>query len=206
ALLEALQAMGISTTEDMVAAYSAINDALWKKLERGEIEKSALRVKRFVTFFEKYGICADANRMATAYTDLLSTKGHLMPDALEVCRALAAHCELYIITNGISSVQRGRFHPSPLRPFVKKLFISEELGFEKPRREYFDAVAAAIPNFAPERTLVIGDSLSSDIKGGIAAGLDTCWFNPDKKCAPEGLDITYTVARLKEILPLVLEA
>ena len=204
ALLDALQALEIPRAPDMVAVYSAINDGLWKKLERGEVTKDALRVQRFRDFFAYYGIDANAERMAKAYTDFLAQKGHLMPEALEVCGELAGHCDMYIITNGISTVQRSRFEGSPLRKFFKDLFISEELGFEKPRREYFDAVAAAVPDYKSKNALVIGDSLSSDMQGGANAGLDICWYNPGAKPAPDHLKITYTVKNLGEVIPLVL--
>lgn len=204
ALLDALAFMGITPTEEMVQVYSAINESFWKKLERGEITKDALRLQRFVSFCEHYDFKVDVARLAVAYTDFLSTKSHLMSGAEAVCRKLATHCRLYIITNGIASVQKGRFTPSPLFPLFEKCFISEELGYEKPSPRYFEAVRAAIPNFNPETTLVVGDSLSSDIKGGINAGLDTCWYNPSEKPAPADLSITYTVARLEDVIPLIL--
>ena len=204
ALCEALTALDVTVDAGMVAAYSAINEGFWKKLECGEISKSELRVARFAAFFDSYGIQRDVERMARTYTDILSTKGHLLPDALSVCQTLAKHCRLHIITNGISSVQRGRFEPSVLRDLFCDMFVSEELGFEKPRREYFEAVAAAIPGFSPEKALVIGDSLTSDIKGGIYAGIDTCWYNPKGKEAPADMPITYVVSQLKDVIPLVL--
>ena len=204
ALCDALRAAGIEPNEEMVATYSTINDRFWKMLERGEIEKSALRVARFAEFCRHYGFEIDIPRLATGYTDALSTKGYLISGALEACRELAKHCKLYIITNGIASVQRGRFEPSPLRKLVQEIFISEEIGAEKPSLLYFDTVAARIPHFEREKALVVGDSLSSDIRGGIGAGIDTCWFNPAGKPAPADLPITYTITAPEELISLVL--
>lgn len=206
ALCDALRFVGITPNEEMIQVYSRINDALWKRLERGEVTKNALRVIRFEELCAYYGLKTDVARLAVAYTDFLSTKQYLMPGAMEVCEALAPHCDLYIITNGIKSVQRGRFEPSPLRPFFKDLFISEELGFEKPKREYFDAVAASIPDFDPRRALVVGDSLSSDVQGGIQAGIDTCWINHKGQTPPDDLRIDYVIRELKDVVPLVLGA
>lgn len=203
ALGDALRAAGIEPNEEMIAKYSEINDGYWKMLERGEIEKSELRVARFASFCSHYNFHTDVSRLAIGYTDALSTKGFLIPGALEVCRALAAECELYIVTNGIASVQRGRFEPSPLRQFIKKLFISEEIGAEKPSSLFFDAVEANIPEFDRQSALVVGDSLSSDIRGGIWAGIDTCWFNPKGKSLPADLSPTYVIHTLEELLPLV---
>jgi 2-haloacid dehalogenase len=123
---------------------------------------------------------------------------------VELCEALSAHCRLYIVTNGIGFVQRGRFSTCELTRFFAEHFISEEMGAEKPERAFFDAVFARIPDFKPEETLLVGDSLTSDIAGGIGVGLDTCWYNPKGKEAPVGMPITYTVSHLEDILPLVL--
>ncbi len=204
ALCDALRAAGITPDEEMITTYSKINDRFWKMLERGEIGKSELRVARFDAFCRHYGFDTDVAHLAKGYTDALATKGYLIPHALEVCRTLAAHCKLYIITNGIASVQRGRFEPSPLREFVQALFISEEIGAEKPHPAYFDAVAAKIPDFDRKKALVVGDSISSDMRGGVMAGIDTCWFNPKGKSAPADLPITYTIGTLEALVPLVL--
>lgn len=203
ALRDALSGIGVRPDEKMVATYSAINDALWKKLERGETTKDALRTDRFREFCRVSGIDTDVAALAHSYTEFLSTKSFLMNGALETCRKLAPHCALYVVTNGIGSVQRGRFNPSPLAPLFQDAFISEEIGFEKPRREYFEAVAAKIPHFEKESTLIVGDSLTSDISGGIAFGIDTCWFNPGGKPLPDGIHPTYTIARLEDVLPLI---
>ena len=101
-------------------------------------------------------------------------------------------------------MQEKRFDPSPLRPLFSDVFISEEIGAEKPSLKFFDTVASRIPNFSPADTLVIGDSLTSDIQGGINAGIDTCWFNRKGATAPVTMPITYTVNALRDILPVVL--
>lgn len=204
ALIDALRHFGVEPDENMIAAYSAINEATWKRLERGEITKEELREVRFVEFCRHFGLDLDVSALAALYLERLGTKGYLLDGALEVCTALSHSCRLYIITNGIAAVQHGRFDGSPLLSLFEGMFISDELGAEKPTRAYFDAVAAAIPDFDPARTLVVGDSLTSDIAGGIGAGLDVCWYNPKGKTAPSDLAITYMVEKLEEIVPLVL--
>ena len=206
AILDAIRYMGITPTEEMTRVYSEINALAWKRLERGEITKAELRTLRFREFCEHYGFTLDVERFANAYVNFLSQKSYLMEGALEVCRALAPHCRLYIITNGMAVVQEGRFDPSPLRPLFADVFISEKVGAEKPSAAFFDTVAACIPQFDPRDTLVIGDSLTSDIRGGISAGIDTCWFNRKGVDAPKDMPITYTVGALCEIVPLVLGA
>ena len=204
ALREALSEMGVIPDDAMIAAYSAINDATWKRLERGEITKTELRTVRFAEFCRHFGLSLDVDTLADRYLTSLATQSFLMKGALEVCRTLAAHCRLYIITNGIAAVQHGRLDTSLLRPYFEQIFISDEIGFEKPRKEFFDAVAAAIPRFDPADTLVVGDSLSSDMVGGIAAGLDTCWLAPEGKQAPADMPITYVIHRLEDVIPPVL--
>ena len=204
ALRDALQGIGVHPDDRMVAAYSEINDAMWKKLERGETTKEALRTDRFREFCRVERIDTDVEALARSYTEHLSTKSFLVDGALETCRKLKPFCALYVVTNGIGFVQRGRFNPSPLAPLFCDAFISEEVGFEKPRREYFEAVAAKIPHFDPENTLIVGDSLSSDIAGGIAFGIDTCWYNAKGKPLPDGMKPTYIVTRLEDVVPLIL--
>ena len=204
ALCECLSARGISTDKDTVALYSAINDSHWKRLERGETTRSRLRVERFTEFFSVVGYSGDPVAMADDYVAALSRQSHLIDGSLELIQALYGRCRLYIITNGITSVQKSRFGCCPLAPYFDRCFISEEMGFAKPDKRFFDLVAASVPNFIPEEAIVIGDSLSSDIQGGINAGLDTCWFNPHSKNPPSDMTITYTVSRLEDIQDILL--
>ena len=206
ALCEALAAMGVAADAAMLKKYSEINSATWKRLERGEITKTELRTVRFADFCDHYNFSLDVEQLAERYIASLATKSFLMDGALEICRALAKHCRLYIITNGIASVQHGRLDQSPIRPYFHELFISDELGVEKPDKAFFEKVAARIPDFDPADTLVVGDSLSSDIGGGIGAGLDTCWLNQNGLGAPCDMKITYTVTRLEDVVPLILGA
>ncbi len=110
---------------------------------------------------------------------------------------------LFIITNGVKSTQDGRFGVSPITKYFEKIFISEVIGAEKPSKVFFDAVEANIEGYDRDRALVIGDSLSSDIKGAINSGIDCCWFNPDRKNAPEGWNITYITHSFDEILKIL---
>ena len=204
ALCVCLSARGISTDEDTVALYSAINDSHWKRLERGETTRSRLRVERFSEFFSAVGYNGDPVAMADSYVEALSRQSHLMEGALELIRSLHSRCRLYIVTNGITSVQKSRFGGCSLAPYFDQCFISEEMGFAKPDKRFFDLVAASIPHFKKGEAIVIGDSLSSDIQGGINAGLDTCWFNPSCHAAPSDMSITYTVSRLEDVRDIIL--
>ena len=199
-----LAARGLPTDQETVGLYSRINDGHWKRLEKGETTRARLKIERFADLFAALHYDGDPMSMASDYEKTLSQQNHLMDGALELIQSLYGHCQLYIITNGTASVQKNRFGTCPLSPYFDRCFISEEIGCNKPEKAFFDAVAASIPNFDPRDALVIGDSLTSDIRGGINAGLDTCWFNPNGKAHPEDMVITYTVTRLNEILPIIL--
>lgn len=206
ALIEALSEIGVVADETAVTTYSAINDALWKALERGEVTKDRLKILRFEQFFESYGILGDAADMARRYMIQLSQKGYTLAGAIELCERLSQDVRLYIITNGVDFIQKERFARSGLAPYFADRFISDAIGYQKPDPRFFEAVASAIPEFKKERALVIGDSLTSDIRGGIGFALDTCWYNPKEARTPDDLlgKITYTVRSFDEIEELIL--
>ncbi len=204
ALCECLVSRGLPTHIEITSRYAAINDFYWKQLERGLVTRESLRIKRFDDFFKEFGFDCDPVQMADDYMAALSTKSYLMDGALDFCKQVYSQCRLFVITNGNTLVQKGRFDPSPLSPYFEDCFISEQMGCAKPERAYFDAVANRIPNFDPDTTLVIGDSLSSDIRGGINAGLDTCWFNPTGKARPTDIPMTYEARSFPEIKRILL--
>jgi 2-haloacid dehalogenase len=205
ALCACLAARGLPHDEDTVAAYSAINDGHWKRLELGLTTRDRLKTERFVDFFASIDYHGDPVLMARDYESTLGKQTCLLDGALELIQSLYCKCELYIVTNGITAVQQSRFGGCALAPYFDQCFISEQMGCAKPEKRFFDLVAASIPNFDSKEAIVIGDSLSSDILGGINAGLDTCWYNPKEKTAPADMHITYTVTRLSDIQHIVLD-
>lgn len=207
ALSDALDQIGMPYDDEVIATYSQINDGLWKQLERGEIKKQDLFWRRFELFFEAYGFAWDPHDMAKRYMHALSTKGHLLEGARELCEALYGKVKLYIVTNGVDFIQKGRFSVCGIATCFEERFISDNIGFEKPRVEYFEAIARAIPDLSRERTLIVGDSLSSDMQGGINFGIDTCWYNPRGKEIPSSMEgkITYVAHDFEQIRQLILE-
>lgn len=199
ALTDAMLRFGIHPTEGLIKGYSEINDSLWKLLERGGIGKNELRVRRFELFAEKYGLDADPHMLAAEYTDRLAEKSFPVNGAVEFCASLWGKYRMFIITNGIKNIQESRLGGSELKQYIEKSFISEEMGAEKPSPLFFDRVASAIDGFDRSLALVIGDSLTSDIAGGIAAGIDTCWFNPRRKAPVDGIVPTYEIHALDEL-------
>ncbi len=187
ALREALIAINAPATDEVIATYSRINDGFWKMLERGEIEKKDLYYRRFEELFSVFGIESDAKALARSYMEKLSHKGYLLEGAETLCRKLFGKCRLYIVTNGTEFIQRGRYAVSGIDRYFDGVFISDVIGMPKPKLGFFEAVAKQIPDFRKEETLIVGDSLTSDMKGGIDFGMDTCWYNPQRKTTPEAM-------------------
>ena len=203
ALKEALAYYNLPSSDEHIERYSVINVKYWKMLERGEIDKKSLMLARFVEFAREYGFEDKAQELSDLYMSNLAHQAQLFDGALEMVEKLSKKYRLFIITNGVKSTQDGRFGISPITKYFEKIFISEVIGFEKPHKEFFNAVASGIEGYNPEKAIVIGDSLSSDIKGAINSGLDCIWYNPQKKNAPEGWNITHTVVNFEEILEIL---
>ena len=203
ALKSALEQLGCPSTDAHIERYSEINVKYWKMLERGEIDKISLKLARFVEFGREFGFEDKAETLSDLYMENLAHESHLFDGALELVEGLSKNYRLFIITNGVKSTQDGRFGVSPITKYFEKIFISEVIGAEKPSVEFFSAVEKEIEGFDKSRAIVIGDSLSSDIKGAINFGIDCIWFNPRKKEAPDGWDITYNVSSFDEILKIL---
>lgn len=204
ALGETFGRYGVPATPENEALYLAENRALWAAFDRGEVTREFLVVERFAAFLRRLGRQGDPAEMNRTYLDLLGRQGCALPGAEELCAALAPFCTLAIITNGVTSAQRGRYQRSPLRKYIPHLFISQELGCQKPQREFFDRVLSALPAADPRRTVVVGDSLSADIQGAVNAGLDSIWYDPRGLSAPAAPVPTYTAHTFGEIGTLIL--
>ena len=160
---------------------------------------------RFTMFFGELGIEIDPAAVAKTYETFLSQGHFFMPGAEEtVKQKLFGKYKLYLASNGTAVVQKGRMTSADLYPYFEESFVSQELGHNKPSREYFEAAFARIPGFRKEECLMVGDSLTSDILGGKNAGLRTVWVNPHHKTAPEHLKPDYEIETLAD-LPALLE-
>lgn len=194
---------GLPFSDAIYAEYHAVNHSLWKALERGETTREALVTERFRILSERYGFSCNADAMNARYLTLLGGCSYLLDGAEALCRRLHGKKRLYLITNGVDSVQRSRYQASPLRDCFDDVFVSGAIGSNKPEKAFFDYVAAHIDGFDPRRALVIGDSLSSDMRGGNNAGIDCCWFNPERKRNDAGVQIRYEIASLDQLDAIV---
>ena len=205
AIRKTMAECGLEPTDARVLRYSTLNDQLWKALERGELTRDQVVIGRFSAFFGEQGIEVDAPAVAHTYETFLS-QGHWFLPGAEKCvkEELFGKYKLYLASNGTAVVQHGRMTSADLYPYFDEAFVSQELGYNKPSREYFDAAFARIPGFDPNQCLMVGDSLTSDIRGGKNAGLRTVWVNPGHKTAPEDLKPDYEIEKLAD-LPALLE-
>ncbi len=185
------------------SAYRRVNGSLWEDLEKGLISAVALRVRRFELLFEAQRLATDAEIAGAAYLRHLGRAIHLIDDAERVIRTLSTRFRLALVTNGLQDVQRSRLSLSPIGAFFDEVAISEEIGVAKPARGFFDAIFAAMGEPRKEVALMIGDSLTSDIRGGLDYGLDTCWFNPTGRPEDPGCLPRFQIRRLEELLGLL---
>jgi 2-haloacid dehalogenase len=195
---------GIEPTEENIRTYSEGNHRLWKMLEVGQIEKDVLVYRRFELLFEALGMTGDAKKMSSDYIDALSNKGYLLDGAEELCRSLLGKVKMYIVTNGVEKTQRGRYAICGIDDCFEEIFISGAIGAEKPSPVFFEYVAEHIDGFEKSRAIIVGDSLTSDIKGGINFGIDTCWYNPTGEKAPDGMDITYIATDFDDVKRIIM--
>lgn len=191
-------------TDDIIDLYSRINESYWKKLELGEVTRPELLVGRFRRLFEELGMTdVDVDSVRKEYEEVLGNVYEYIQDSLGLCKMLQPKCKQYIVTNGIAGTQRRKIKLSGFRDCMNDCFISEDAGYEKPNPKFFEYAFSKIPNFDPERTLIVGDSLTSDIKGGNLAGIKTCWFNPERKEFTGDYKPDYEIEHLWDVLRIL---
>lgn len=201
ALKEAMLGFGLPFSEKLAKLYSEANKVYWKAFEKGEIQKKEIYVGRFELFLNNAEIIFDAKKLATAYEEILKKQYFIIDGAKETCEELSKLYDMYIVSNGNILVQLPRLDGSGLRHYFKDVFVSELVGFQKPQKEFFDYIFNKIGVTDKSKVLIIGDSISSDILGGINAGIDTCLFSQNINTS--GIIPTYTAKNHKELTKLL---
>jgi len=181
ALAKTIRQFGVEPTEEVLHRYHLINKWHWEQLELGKLTRAEVLTGRFQMLFKELGLSVDPEKMQAGYETNLSIGHYFLPGAEEAVDALSKKYRLFLASNGTAVVQKGRMTSANLYRFFEQVFVSQEIGHNKPSKAYFDACFAAIPGFDPARAMMVGDSLSSDIQGGINAGIRTVWVNPDHK-------------------------
>ena len=204
AIAKTIRDFGVEPTEEVLQRYHVINKWHWEQLEQGKLTRAEVLENRFKVLFSELGVEVDAEKVARTYEKNLGTGHWFLPGAEEAVDALSKKYRLFLASNGTASVQKGRMTSANLYRFFETVFVSQEIGYNKPAKAYFDACFSRIPDFDPAKCLMVGDSLTSDILGGINAGIKTVWVNPGH--APGRPDIVpdYEIEGLKD-LPALLE-
>lgn len=187
-------------TENILLKYRKINAEVWGSYERGEISKDELKLLRFSRLFDELGIEYNVHEFNEKYAFELGKCAFLIDGAMEICKAIVSHGKhLYIITNGLITTQDARIKHSPIEEYISAHFISEVIGHQKPKPEYFNHVFSRLPQAEKDKVLIIGDSLSADIAGGNNAGVDSCWFNERGIENRTKIKPTYEISELSEL-------
>lgn len=203
ALSRTLRFFGLEPTDEVLERYSVINRAHWEKLERKELTREEVLVGRFATLFQEKNIQAEPVAVARKYEDFLSQGHYFLPGAEDALKRLAKKYKLYLASNGTAKVQAGRLESSGIGKYFSEIFISQEIGADKPDKAYFDRCGEKIPGYDPKRAMIVGDSLTSDIQGGINAGMTTVWVNPLHKVHPSHIVPDYEIESLSQLETLL---
>lgn len=203
ALKKMFASQGVEMTSAIKSDYLNYNQKLWTDYEEGKIAREALLAERFTYIFGKLNIVCDGLAMDRIFRNYLNEEAELLEGAREVLESLQINYPLYIVTNGVAETQKRRLSKSDLTSYFTDIFISEETGYQKPMPEFFDYVFEKTPDLEPTQCLIIGDSLSADIKGGQLAGMATCWLNPAKQPIDLTVAPTYEIQSIKDLLKIL---
>lgn len=204
ALSKTLIDNGIEYSNHHLTRYKSINSALWKMFEEGTTSPDSLKVTRFTLLSQQFSFNVDGEKLSKDYLYNLSQCTHLFKDTFDSLKKLHKKFKIAIITNGLKEVQRPRFAKSEIGRFMDEIIISDEIGMVKPNPDIFDYAFEKMGMPSKEEVIIIGDSLPSDIKGGISYGIDTCWFNPGNYITKQKISITYIVQNLTELTKILI--
>lgn len=204
AFIEVMKNHGYPYDIEVKKAYDTINHGLWKQFECGEITREDVVNTRFGKLFQKIGIVGDGVAFEKEYQEELSRGCYVIDGAMELLTTLKQKgCKIYIVTNGVANTQHRRLRESGVERYVDGIFISDELGCQKPAKEFFNVVFAAIGEEHRKDSLIVGDSLTSDILGGNQAGIKSCWYNPNGYKNETKAVADYTITNLEELYEIM---
>lgn len=180
ALKNTLNELNLQWTEELNNVYLQENLRQWKAFEQGKVTRQQLWRLRFANFFERTGLTTnvDLDTVNNIYLNYLAQGGTLIPGACEFIKRLKKFAKIYITTNGLTVSQTGRMKNSGLDRLVDGVYISQDIGYSKPSKDYFDYIFNQLNIADRSRVIIVGDSLTSDMQGGKNAGIITCLYNP----------------------------
>jgi len=203
ALFKVIAENGVEYEPEHLESYHKVNKACWQALEKGEMSAIDLRSKRFELFCNEHGWSFDPVVMGKNYLDYLASTDFMVPGALALLQRLDSQRKLVLVTNGLKEVQRRRINNTGIEKYFGAIVISDEIGVAKPHTGFFDYAFEQVGSPGKERVLMIGDSLSSDIKGGNNYGLTTCWYNPHGQPASLEIMPSIEIKKLEELVGIV---
>ena len=203
AIRHTLAEIGIEPTDETVSLYSKINRSCWAKLETGEYTREEVLHRRFDILFATLGIEGDAHETQKMYEYRLSLGAYYLDGARELLDELLGKYRLYLATNGIVNVQTPRIKASGIGKYFDGIFVSERIGYNKPDKRFFECAFSEIPEFRHDEAVIVGDTLTSDILGGINAGIKTVYFNPNRRKNDTGITPDYEISSLSELPKLL---
>ena len=199
ALEQTFQSLGMDLPDEIYMLYVDINHRTWQEYEAGRIESVDIPVIRFREFLQAADLNFEIDVISRTYQSLLGEQTWLMPYAEEICEYWSRKASISIITNGFKATQEKRIMASKIWPYISHLIISEDLGISKPDAGFFAKTFEILGRPDPRDVLVVGDSLSSDIKGAMNAGLDCCWYNPKGIELPGQYSISFEIGKLEQL-------
>ena len=196
---------GLRNDNEILDSYSKINESYWEMLEKGTITKKKLLLERHNSLFNKYGFNENVIRFNAYYEDCLANESYLLDNVLNVLSHIKkSSYTLVIATNGLTTTQTNRILLSGLDKYFHYIFISEKVGYNKPQVEYFEFIMSNVDKkYSKSKTLIIGDSLTSDIKGGNNFGIDTCWINPNNYKSEVKITPTYEIKDISQLKDII---
>lgn len=204
AIKKCFDKFGIKVSDEDLAVYSEINQGYWSQLELGKVEKKYMLNQRFVDFLAYLKVdYVTAEIINEIYQEALGDHVVMFPGAYEICKDLYGVKKQYVVTNGTIVAQNKKLKNTGLVEFFDKIFISDEIGYQKPDVKFFNHCFAEITDFDPKKAIIIGDSLSSDMKGAQNASIDSCWFNPRGLVNDSGIKVDYEIKDIQELYGLI---
>lgn len=193
----------------MFGVFTRENNALWRALERGEISFEQIKACRWNNIFAALGIEFDGAEFETYFRSELNKSAIPVEGAKDTLEYLSGRCVLCAASNGPFEQQINRLALGGLHRYFDFFFISEEMGASKPSKEYFDICMARLNDgrpeeILPEECMMVGDSLTSDMAGGIGAGMKTCFFDPSWGKPPDDIRPDHVINALCELKKIII--
>ncbi len=193
---------------EMYETFHRVNSGLWRALEKGEMTFDELQHCRWNRVFEALGFSGDGWAFEKAFRARLWDSAIPVPGAMELLAGLKGRYVLCAASNGPYAQQCNRIQVGGMAPYFDHVFISEKIGVSKPAKEFFDACFEALnagraAPILPEDCLMVGDSLTSDMAGGLNAGMQTCFFDRKGGTDTKGMKLDFVIRSLADLAEIL---